>query len=74
MIYTTDAPLIVRLTRHGAVLAVDVLSDVDGSWNVRKSFELEKRVAALAPDFLAIKERCMHLLTIDPVTSVEQAA
>src|SRR6185436_12683788 len=31
----------------GALLIIDVLSDRDGSWDVRKSFELEKRVAAL---------------------------
>jgi hypothetical protein len=34
------------LTRKGTLLIVDVLSDRDGSWDVRKSYELEKRVAA----------------------------
>ncbi len=34
------------LEHRGDVFVVDVLSDRDGSWDVRKSFELEKRVAA----------------------------
>lgn len=37
------------LEKHGAkgeVICVHVLSDMDGSWDVRKSYELEKRIAA----------------------------
>jgi hypothetical protein len=46
-----DAQILARiptatLEKHGSVLCVHVLSDVDGSWDVRKSYELEKRVAA----------------------------
>ncbi len=33
--------------RDDGLIVVDVLSDRDGSWDVRKSFELEQRVAAL---------------------------
>jgi hypothetical protein len=35
-----------NLEKRGDVIVVDVLSDRDGSWDVRKSFELEKRIAA----------------------------
>jgi hypothetical protein len=46
-----DATLLARippghLERRTEVLVVDVLSDVDGSWDIRKSYELEKRVSA----------------------------
>ncbi len=33
--------------RPSGVIVVDLLSDRDGSWDVRKSFELEKRLAAV---------------------------
>jgi hypothetical protein len=41
-----------RLEKRGPALApshyvVDVISDRDGSWDIRKSYELEKRLAAL---------------------------
>jgi hypothetical protein len=46
-----DAAILARvppaaLEKRGEILVIDVLSDRDGSWDVRKSFELEKRVAA----------------------------
>ena len=37
----------VRADKLGALLVVDLLSDRDGSWDIRKSYEVEKRVAAL---------------------------
>ena len=36
-----------RSTKRGDLLVVDLLSDRDGSWDIRKSYDLEKRVAAL---------------------------
>ncbi|MBI4511918.1 MAG: hypothetical protein HY698_19955 [Deltaproteobacteria bacterium] len=36
-----------HLERRGDLLIVDVLSDIDGSWDIRKSYDLETRVAAL---------------------------
>jgi hypothetical protein len=46
-----DAAILARippatLERHGDFLVMHVLSDRDGSWDIRKSYELEKRVAA----------------------------
>jgi hypothetical protein len=35
------------LEQRDGLIIVDVLSDKDGSWDVRKSYELEKRVGAL---------------------------
>lgn len=47
----SDAMILARVPPAQAfqrkeVLVIDLLSDVDGSWDIRKSYELEKRVSA----------------------------
>lgn len=47
-----DAAILARvppasLTRRGTLYVVDLLSDRDGSWDLRKSYELEKQLSAV---------------------------